>query len=145
MSLYMFRTLLCPSSGAFHHCTCSLWLPCGFCVITIYVALHVSNTAVSIIRSLPPLHMHYEREDWYCKLGRYIDPHHSTRVPSTPRMTPALCTVHSCAPHQCSAGLHKLQYCPINTETQTFSRRQNWTVLLCSKGDTLFVRVWTWL
>jgi hypothetical protein len=25
----MFRTLLCPSSGAFHHCTCSLWLPCG--------------------------------------------------------------------------------------------------------------------
>jgi hypothetical protein len=27
--LYMFRTLLCPSSGAFYHCTCSLWLPCG--------------------------------------------------------------------------------------------------------------------
>jgi hypothetical protein len=25
--LYMFRTPLCPSSGAFHHCTCSLWLP----------------------------------------------------------------------------------------------------------------------
>jgi hypothetical protein len=27
--LYMFRTLLCPSSGAFHRCTCSLWLRCG--------------------------------------------------------------------------------------------------------------------
>jgi hypothetical protein len=31
--LYMFRTLLCPSSGAFHHCTCSLWLPC--CVVLV--------------------------------------------------------------------------------------------------------------
>jgi hypothetical protein len=27
--LYVFRTLLCPSAGTFHHCTCSLWLPCG--------------------------------------------------------------------------------------------------------------------
>jgi hypothetical protein len=27
--LYMFRTLFRPSSGAFHNCTCSLWLPCG--------------------------------------------------------------------------------------------------------------------
>jgi hypothetical protein len=33
MSLYMFRTLLCPSSGAFHHCTCSLWLPCDFVLV----------------------------------------------------------------------------------------------------------------
>jgi hypothetical protein len=31
--LYMFRTLLCPSSGAFHHCTCSLWLPCGVVLV----------------------------------------------------------------------------------------------------------------
>jgi hypothetical protein len=33
MSLYMFRTLLCPSSGAFHQCTCSLWLPCDFVLV----------------------------------------------------------------------------------------------------------------
>jgi hypothetical protein len=33
MLLYMFRTLLCPSSGAFHHCTCSLWLPCDFVLV----------------------------------------------------------------------------------------------------------------
>jgi hypothetical protein len=33
MSLYMFRTLLCPSSGAFHHGTCSLWLPCDFVLV----------------------------------------------------------------------------------------------------------------
>jgi hypothetical protein len=33
MSLYMFRTLLCPSSGASHHCTCSLWLPCDFVLV----------------------------------------------------------------------------------------------------------------
>jgi ABC-type xylose transport system permease subunit len=31
--LYMFRTLLCPSSGAFHHYTCSLWLPCGVLMV----------------------------------------------------------------------------------------------------------------
>jgi hypothetical protein len=31
--LYMFRTLVCPSSGAFHHCTCSLWLPCDFLLV----------------------------------------------------------------------------------------------------------------
>jgi hypothetical protein len=29
----MFRTLLCPSSEAFHHCTCSLWLPCDFVLV----------------------------------------------------------------------------------------------------------------
>jgi hypothetical protein len=29
----MFRTLLCPSSGAFHHCTCSIWLPCDFVLV----------------------------------------------------------------------------------------------------------------
>jgi hypothetical protein len=33
MSLYMFRTPLCPSSGAFHHCTCSLWLPCDVVLV----------------------------------------------------------------------------------------------------------------
>jgi hypothetical protein len=33
MSLYMFRTILCPSSGAFHHCTGSLWLPCDFVLV----------------------------------------------------------------------------------------------------------------
>jgi hypothetical protein len=27
--LYMFRALLCPSSGASAHCTCSLWSPCA--------------------------------------------------------------------------------------------------------------------
>jgi hypothetical protein len=32
--LYVFWTLLCPSSGAFHHCTCSLWLPCGVVLVT---------------------------------------------------------------------------------------------------------------
>jgi hypothetical protein len=31
--LYTFRTLLYPSSGAFHHCTCSLWLPCGVVLV----------------------------------------------------------------------------------------------------------------
>jgi hypothetical protein len=31
--LYMFRTLPRPSSGAFDHCTCSLWLPCGVVLV----------------------------------------------------------------------------------------------------------------
>jgi hypothetical protein len=35
MSLYMFRTLLCLSSGTFHHCTCSLWIPCGVVLVDI--------------------------------------------------------------------------------------------------------------
>jgi hypothetical protein len=42
MLLYMFRTLLFPSSGAFHHCTCSLWLPCG-------VVLVASSSTVLLI------------------------------------------------------------------------------------------------
>jgi hypothetical protein len=40
MSLYMFRTLLCPSSGAFHHCTCSLWLPCDFVLVASYGSIN---------------------------------------------------------------------------------------------------------
>jgi hypothetical protein len=43
MSLYMFRTLLCPSSGAFHHCTCSLWLSCDFVLVA-------SSSTVLLIR-----------------------------------------------------------------------------------------------
>jgi hypothetical protein len=31
--LYMFRTVLCPSAGAFHHCACSLWLTCGVVLV----------------------------------------------------------------------------------------------------------------
>jgi hypothetical protein len=59
MSLYMFRTLLCPSSGAFHHCTCSLWLPCDF----VFIA---SSSTVLLI--LPFLRVNddarnHERED----------------------------------------------------------------------------------
>jgi hypothetical protein len=42
MSLCMFRTLFYPSSGAFHHCTCSLWLPCG-------VVLVASSSTVMLI------------------------------------------------------------------------------------------------
>jgi hypothetical protein len=34
--------------------------------ITLYVALHVSDTIVSIIRSLPPLHMQPLITVWYC-------------------------------------------------------------------------------
>jgi hypothetical protein len=52
--LYMFRILLCPSSGAFHHCTCNLWLPCG--VVLVASSSWRTHTTVSIIRSLPPLH-----------------------------------------------------------------------------------------
>jgi hypothetical protein len=43
MSLYMFRTLLCPSSGAFHHCTCSLWLPCDFVLVASSSTVHRIN------------------------------------------------------------------------------------------------------
>jgi hypothetical protein len=43
MSLYMFRTLLCPLSGAFHHFTCSLWLPCDFVLVA------SSSTALLIL------------------------------------------------------------------------------------------------
>jgi hypothetical protein len=31
--LNMFRTLLCPLSGASHYCTCSLWSPCDFVLV----------------------------------------------------------------------------------------------------------------
>jgi hypothetical protein len=34
--------------------------------ITVYVALHVSDTTVSIIRSLPPLHMQPLVTVWCC-------------------------------------------------------------------------------
>jgi hypothetical protein len=60
--LYMFRTLLCPSSGAFHNYTCSLWLPCGVVLVAssspvLLLLAVLADTIVSIIRSLPPLHM----------------------------------------------------------------------------------------
>jgi hypothetical protein len=81
--LYMFRTLLCPSSETFHHYTCSLWLPCGVVLVAssspvlllllTAVALHVSDTTVSIIRSLPPLNMQPLVTVWCC-VGCVLQP-----------------------------------------------------------------------
>jgi hypothetical protein len=73
--LYMFRTLLRPSSGAFHHYTFSLWLPCGVMLVassspvlltTEQGCLHVLDTTASIIRSLPPLHIQPLVTVWCC-------------------------------------------------------------------------------
>jgi hypothetical protein len=41
--------------------------------ITLYVALHVSETTVSIIRSLPPLHMQPLVTVW-CSVGCVLQP-----------------------------------------------------------------------
>jgi hypothetical protein len=41
--LYMFRTLLYPSSGTFHHCTCSLWLPSGVVPCSVVTAVGSNN------------------------------------------------------------------------------------------------------
>jgi hypothetical protein len=41
--------------------------------ITLYVALHVSDTTVSIIRSLPPLHMQPLVAVWCC-VGCVLQP-----------------------------------------------------------------------
>jgi hypothetical protein len=49
--LYMFRTLLCPSSGAFHHCTCSLWLPCG---VVLVAALFNNRTGLEDATNTTP-------------------------------------------------------------------------------------------
>jgi hypothetical protein len=46
--LYMFRTLLRLSSGAFYHCTCSLWLPCDVVLVASSSTVQYSNNKTGL-------------------------------------------------------------------------------------------------
>jgi hypothetical protein len=75
MLLDMFRTPLCPSSGASYCCTCSLWSPCGIgsVVSSSLVLLLLLRKHVSIIMSFLLLHMQSLVTVW-CWVGCFLQP-----------------------------------------------------------------------
>jgi hypothetical protein len=105
--LNMFRTPLCPSSGASHYCTCSLWSPCGV----------VSVGSSSTVRLLLLLsHMQPLVTVW-CSFGCILQPCSIVTVTTEKgwRTQPKLnhTVTRDC---KCSGGKH-LMMDPVESET----------------------------
>lgn len=98
-------------------------------------------------------HIQFNQRGFYCKFGRCIDPHHSTRVPSTPHhSTRVPSTPHMTQHYALRTAVHLTVFCSaaqaewdpavlsINTERQTFSRRQT-GLFYCAQWRYIVVRV----